>query len=192
MNLILASASPRRKELLSKITKEFQVIASEFEEKQVIFNGNVDKYVMELSRGKAENVCKNLKEKSIVIGCDTVVALSGKVLGKPKNEKQAFHMLKSLSGKWHEVYSGITIVSTQEGKILSDYVCTKVKFSDITDEDIHKYISTKEPMDKAGAYGIQGIAGVFVERIDGCYYNVVGLPLNKLNSMLRDMGVNLL
>lgn len=192
MDLILASASPRRREILEKITKNFTVIVSNFEESTVKYQGDIEWYVKELSKGKAKTVCVNLKNKALVIGCDTVVSFQGSILGKPKNEQDAFFMLKSLSGKWHEVYSGITLINTEANKVLSKCVCTRVKFSDISDEDIHKYIKTKEPMDKAGAYGIQGFAGVFVEKIEGCYYNVVGLPLNKLNSMMRDIGVNLL
>lgn len=111
--------------------------------------------------------------------------LDNKVLGKPKNEFEAFQMLMSLSDNWHEVYSGITLIDTKNQKIISDAVCTKVRFSNITKEDIQKYIETGEPMDKAGAYGIQGFGGVFVEKIEGCYYNVVGLPLNTLSRMLK-------
>ncbi|WP_102400101.1 Maf-like protein [Haloimpatiens massiliensis] len=192
MNLVLASSSPRRKEILQKITKNFTVIVSDFEENAVKYQGDIKWYVKELSKGKAKAVSMDLKNKALVIGCDTVVSLQGNILGKPKNEQEAFSMLKSLSGKWHEVYSGVTLIETETDKILSECVCTKVKFSNISDEDIQKYIQTKEPMDKAGAYGIQGFAGVFVEKIEGCYYNVVGLPLNKLNSMMRDIGVNLL
>lgn len=192
MHLVLASASPRRKEILQKVTENFTVVVSSFEESTVKYQGDIEGYVKKLSKGKAETVSVNLKNKALVIGCDTVVSLQGNILGKPKNEQEAFSMLKSLSGKCHEVYSGITLINTKTNKILSECVCTKVKFSHISDADIQKYIETKEPMDKAGAYGIQGFAGVFVERIEGCYYNVVGLPLNKLNSMMRDIGVNLL
>ncbi|WP_138204034.1 Maf-like protein [Haloimpatiens lingqiaonensis] len=192
MDLVLASASPRRKEILGKVTENFTVVVSTFEEDTVKYKGDIQWYVKELSKGKAETVSANLKNEALVIGCDTVVSLQGNILGKPKDEQDAFFMLKSLSGKWHEVYSGITIINTKTNKFLSECVCTKVKFSHISDDDIKKYIETKEPMDKAGAYGIQGFAGIFVEKIEGCYYNVVGLPLNKLNFMMRDMGVNLL
>lgn len=100
-------------------------------------------------------------------------------------------MLQALSGNEHEVYSGLAILDVKSNKIIKDFVCTKVKFSKLTSLQIEKYVNTGDPMDKAGAYGIQGKAGVFVENINGCYYNVVGLPLNKLNSMLMEMGVNL-
>ncbi|WP_373898949.1 Maf-like protein [Haloimpatiens sp. FM7315] len=190
MQLVLASASPRRKELLSRITENFKVIVSEFDESTIFFKGKIEDYVMELAKGKALDVSLGLNKNQFVIGCDTVVALNGKVLGKPQNYEEAYSMLRNLSGKWHEVYSGIAIVDNTSNKILTDYVCTKVKFSDITDKEIKKYINTGEPMDKAGAYGIQGFGGLFVERIDGCFYNVVGLPLNRLVSMMRNMGIN--
>lgn len=126
-----------------------------------------------------------LQEPAVVIGVDTIVTLDDKVLGKPKDEADAFKMLKALSGRWHEVYSGITLKESQKGKAVSDYLCTKVKFSDLTDEEIMHYISTGEYSGKAGAYAIQGYAGIFIEEICGCFYNVVGLPLNKLNRMLK-------
>ncbi len=131
------------------------------------------------------------QDNNLVIGCDTLVAFNNKILGKPKDKKDAFEMLQALSGNEHEVYSGLAILDIKSNKIIKDFVCTKVKFSKLTSLQIEKYVNTGDPMDKAGAYGIQGKAGVFVENINGCYYNVVGLPLNKLNSMLMEMGVNL-
>lgn len=131
------------------------------------------------------------QDNNLVIGCDTLVAFNNKILGKPKDKKDAFEMLQALSGNEHEVYSGLAILDVKSNKIIKDFVCTKVKFSKLTSLQIEKYVNTGDPMDKAGAYGIQGKAGVFVENINGCYYNVVGLPLNKLNSMLMEMGVNL-
>lgn len=191
MNVVLASASLRRQELLHRIIDEFKIIVSDFEENNVKFNGDFESYVMEIARGKAGAVAKNLNENSIVIGCDTIVAFEGKVLGKPKDELDAFNMLEKLSGNIHKVYSGIAVIDMIKDDIRVECVCTSVKFSTLTNEKIKKYISTKEPMDKAGAYGIQGFGGVFVEKIDGDYYSVVGLPLNKLENMLWEMGVNL-
>lgn len=191
MKIVLASASIRRQELLERLTDNFQVIVSDFNEDLVHFENNCSDYVRNLSYGKALAVAEKLKEPSIVIGCDTIVAFEGKVLGKPKDYKDAFYMLKMLSGKSHQVYSGISIIDTATKYTVMDYVLTEVKFSELSDTDIKKYIKSGEPMDKAGAYGIQGLAGVFVEEIHGCYYNVVGLPLNKLNKMLLGMGVNL-
>lgn len=191
MDIILASASDRRKELLKRLTKGFSVEISKFDESSVAFNGNYGEYVMKIAEGKAVNCASKNCMDSIIIGCDTAVFIDDKVLGKPKDEASAFEMLKGLSGRTHTVCSGIAIYNTLSGKLLKDFVSTDVVFSALSDKDIKRYISTGEPMDKAGAYGIQGYGGVFVKEIHGCYYNVVGLPLNKLKAMLGDMGVNL-
>lgn len=192
-NIILASASERRQELLKRILEDFQIIVSDFDESSIPFKDNIPSYVMNLAEGKARSISKKImdQDSNLVIGCDTLVAFNNKVLGKPKDKKDAFEMLQALSGNEHEVYSGLAILDVKSNKIITDFVCTKVKFSKLTSLQIEKYINTGDPMDKAGAYGIQGKAGVFVENINGCYYNVVGLPLNKLNSMLMEMGVNL-
>ena len=193
MQIVLASASDRRKELLQRLGIEFKVMISDFNEESVDFDGDCSKYVQTLATGKVLDISKNLQDKSgkIIIGCDTVVSINHEVLGKPKDKRDAFLMLKKLSGKEHQVYSGITLLNTENKKIISDFQCTRVIFSELKDEIINWYIETGEPMDKAGSYGIQGFAGAFVKEIHGCYYNVVGLPLNKLSFMLRDMGVNL-
>jgi septum formation protein len=191
MDVILASKSPRRQELLKRIIKDFKVVVSDFNEDSVSFNGNPDEFVKELSKGKAIAVGKNTKDNSIIIAADTIVVLNEEVLGKPKNEKQAFEMLSLLSGNTHQVYSGVTILNTEDNSIYSEVVSTEVKFSVLTKEQIEFYIRSKEPMDKAGAYGIQGLGAVFVEEIRGCYYNVVGLPLNRLNKMLKKFNLGM-
>lgn len=191
MDIILASASDRRKELLKRLTKDFSIEVSKFDESSVVFNGNYGEYVMKIAEGKAVNCASKTCKDSIIIGCDTAVFIDDKVLGKPKDEASAFDMLKGLSGRAHTVCSGIAIYNTSSGKLLKDFVSTDVVFSTLSDREIKRYISTGEPMDKAGAYGIQGYGGVFVKEIHGCYYNVVGFPLNKLKTMLGDMGVNL-
>jgi len=191
VNVVLASASARRQELLKRLVEEYQVIVSDFDESSVQFNNDCRSYVMELARGKALSVARGLNSASLVIGCDTIVAYGGSVLGKPLDREDAFSMLKMLSGKKHQVYSGIALVNRSSGQVMSDYVMTEVKFDQLSDDEIRGYIATGEPMDKAGAYGIQGHGGVFVEEIHGCYYNVVGLPLNKLKNMIKGMGVNL-
>ena len=191
MNVVLASASARRQELLKRLVEEYQVIVSDFDESSVQFNNDCRSYVMELARGKALSVARGLNSASLVIGCDTIVAYGGSVLGKPLDREDAFSMLKMLSGKKHQVYSGIALVNRSSGQMMSDYVMTEVKFDQMSEDEIRDYIATGEPMDKAGAYGIQGHGGVFVEEIHGCYYNVVGLPLNKLKNMIKGMGVNL-
>ena len=127
----------------------------------------------------------------MIIACDTIVALDGVVLGKPIDREDAIAMLKKLSGRSHEVFSGFIVINKKDGKLISDYTRTEVTFSQLTQEEIEKYVDTGEPLDKAGAYGIQGLGGVFVEKINGCYYSVVGLPINKLRNILKGIGVNL-
>lgn len=187
MKIILASASERKQELLKRLISDFDVIVSDFDENKVDFMGSIDEYVKEIALGKAMDVRKRVSKDSIIISADTVVALDSKILGKPKDEKEAFKMLKSLQGRTHFVYSGVAVINNKENIIRQKSQATKVKFSNISDEEIFQYINTKEPMDKAGAYGIQGIGGTFVESIEGCYYNVVGLPLNSLRSILKEI-----
>lgn len=187
MKIVLASASERRQELLSRLVNNFEIIVSEFDENEVVFKGNVKEYVENIALGKAIDVQKNIHENAIIIAADTIVTLDNKILGKPKDGTEAFSMLKALSGRTHNVYSGLVLVNTKSGKIIKDSLCTEVKFSKLKDEEIIKYIESKEPLDKAGAYGIQGEGGIFVEEIKGCYYNVVGLPLNKLKSMMNEI-----
>ncbi|MDM0446059.1 Maf-like protein [Clostridium perfringens] len=192
MKVILASKSPRRVEILEKIVKEFEVVQSNFDENTIDFKGDVEKYVKDLSINKAIEVSKRLNEPSIVIAADTVVFQNGKVLEKPKNEEDAFSMLSSLSGNTHKVYSGICLINTYDDTVVTDCDCTEVKFSELNPRQIRNYINSSEPMDKAGAYGIQGLGGAFVERIEGCYYNVMGLPLNKLYKALENYDMTIL
>lgn len=186
MKIILASASPRRRELLHSIFDDFEVCAGRFDENSVKFTGSIEDYVKNLAFGKAEDVRERSGKDSIIISADTVVCYENNILGKPADEEDAFRMLKMLSGKSHYVYTGVTVLNTETKKVLKDCEKTKVFFSEISDEEIREYIKTGEPMDKAGSYGIQGRGGVFVKRIEGCFYNVVGLPLNKLKSMLKE------
>ncbi|MCM1990712.1 Maf-like protein [Oceanirhabdus seepicola] len=186
MKVILASASERRQELLKRIVDDFEIKVSDFNEDIIPFNGNPHEYVMELALGKANDVAEKCNE-GVIIGCDTIVTLDNEVLGKPRSEKEAVEMLEKLSGKSHEVYSGIAVIHKEKGEILKDFCVTKVEFSDINREEILEYVKSGDPMDKAGAYGIQGKAGVFVQKIEGDYYSVVGLPLNKLYKMLKSI-----
>ncbi|UBK88268.1 Maf-like protein [Clostridium perfringens] len=192
MKVILASKSPRRVEILEKIVKEFEVVQSNFDENTIDFKGDIEKYVKDLSRNKAIEVSKRLNEPSIVIAADTVVFQDGKVLEKPKNEEDAFSMLSSLSGNTHKVYSGICLINTYDDTVVTDCDCTEVRFSELNPRQIRNYIDSGEPMDKAGAYGIQGLGGAFVEGIKGCYYNVMGLPLNKLYKALENYDITIL
>ncbi|SHJ47319.1 septum formation protein [Hathewaya proteolytica DSM 3090] len=190
MNYILASASPRRRELLSYIVKEFSVISSDFNENEVKYTNNPEEYVMDIAEGKAINVYANMqiKENSIIISCDTIVLCDNEVLGKPGCEEDAFFMLKKLSGKTHRVFSGFVVYNTNTGEIIKKSVCTEVQFKQMSDCEIKEYIDKGESLDKAGAYGIQGAAAIYIKGIHGCYYNVVGLPLNELYEVLRGMG----
>lgn len=187
MKYILASASERRQELLHRIINDFDIIISKFDEDSVKIGTDIEEYVIELAEGKATDVIKNISEDAVVIAADTIVTLDSKILGKPKDENHAFEMLKLLSGKTHRVYSAVVVINTKNKKVEKQCLYTEVKFSEITDEEIKQYIETREPLDKAGSYGIQGYGGIFVEKINGCYYNVVGLPLNILNKMIKNV-----
>lgn len=187
MIYILASASDRRKELLKRLIPKFDIIISDFDEGSVEFNGNVENYVKLLAEGKAKDVFKMQKEESIIIAADTIVVSNNHILGKPKNDMDAFNTLKMLSGNTHRVYSAISVLNTKTQNQITRSLYTEVEFDVLSDEEIYNYIKTGEPLDKAGSYGIQGLGGVFVKRINGCYYNVVGLPLNELKSILKQI-----
>lgn len=187
--IILASASPRRKELLEQIGIQFKVVKSSVEE--VITETEPDKVVMELSGQKAEDVAAGLNDRKdrIVIGADTIVFCQGKILGKPKDESDAFAMLEGLAGKSHSVFTGVTLLIGD--RMISFAEETKVNVKDMTHEEIRRYIATKEPMDKAGSYGIQGRFAAFVSGIEGDYNNVVGLPVSRIYTELTKNGVDI-
>ena len=176
MKIILASNSPRRKELLEQVGIEFEVMSSDVDE--ITDKTAPADVVMDLSRIKAEAVARNNKGV-VVLAADTVVAYNGQILGKPKDEADAFKMLKLLSGKAHQVFTGVTIVD-EAGESNSFFESTDVLMYENSDELIKKYIAIGEPMDKAGAYGIQGKGAVLVKEIKGDYNNVVGLPLSRV------------
>lgn len=182
--LVLASASPRRKEILENLGLDFEVITSNAEEK---VDSDIPPYmvVQQLAMLKGTDVALKT-ENALVISADTIVYLDGEILGKPGEIQNARQMLKKLSGKEHEVYTGICITDSGAGKSVSDYELTKVKFRDLNDEEIENYINTGEPMDKAGGYGIQGKGCLLVEKINGDYLNVVGLPATKLSKILKE------
>lgn len=187
--IILASASPRRKELLEQVGIQFKVVKSSVEE--VITETEPDKVVMELSGQKAEDVAagSNDRKDRIVIGADTIVFCQGKILGKPKDESDAFAMLEGLAGKSHSVFTGVTLLIGD--RMISFAEETKVNVKDMTHEEIRRYIATKEPMDKAGSYGIQGRFAAFVSGIEGDYNNVVGLPVSRIYTELTKNGVDI-
>ncbi|MDI3480496.1 MAG: nucleoside triphosphate pyrophosphatase [Tepidanaerobacteraceae bacterium] len=188
--LILASASPRRRFLLSQLGIDFTVEPST-EEENIDTSTQPHILAADLAESKAMNVAMRHKD-SLVLGADTIVAIDGRILGKPKDSKQAAEMLSLLSGRWHYVYTGLALIDTESGKQIKDYEESRVRFKNLTSREIKNYINTGEPFDKAGAYGIQGKGSLFIEKIEGCYYNIVGLPLFKLNTMLLKFGIELL
>ena len=180
--IILASASPRRKELLATAGLDFTVKVTDVEEK--IEEGlTPDAVVMSLALQKAQAVALENPD-SVVIGADTVVVLDGKILGKPESEENAVEMLASLSGRSHIVYTGVALIKGDKVKNFCE--ATQVEFYDLTKEEIEAYVATKDCMDKAGAYGIQSRGCVLISKIDGDYFNVVGLPVSKVYRELRD------
>ena len=186
LDVILASASPRREELLGLIFKEFWVMPSGYDESKVPEDLTPAEHVVYSSLMKARDIAQKNK-KSLVIGADTVVVIDETILGKPHDRAEAARMLKSLSGRLHQVYTGITVI--YDNKEHSAFECTDVKFSELSDDVISRYVSSGEPMDKAGAYAIQGRGAVLIESINGCYFNVVGLPIHKLSAILGEIGI---
>ena len=189
MKIILASASPRRRELLSALGLSFEVRPAIGEEhpEPGLPGGETAK---RLSRAKCLEIAADADGDDVVIAADTVVCLDDQILGKPADEEDAERMLKALSGRDHRVFTGVTVA--RGGRVLSDYEETAVHFRPLTEREIAAYIATGEPMDKAGAYGIQGRASLFVRAIEGDYFNIVGLPLCKLGQMLKELGVELI
>ena len=186
MQVILASASPRRLALLQQVGIEATVCPADFDE----VSGSAvqaEDVVLANAVGKCQAVVKIKGDSLPVIAADTVVVAEGVILGKPQNAEDAVEMLKQLSGKTHKVLTGIAVSYT--GEMLAEVCETKVMFRDLTDEEIKNYVATGEPLDKAGAYGIQGKGAVLVEKIDGCYNNVVGLPLTRMQLILAKLGV---
>ena len=181
--LILASGSPRRRELLDLMGLTYTVETPDVDES---FSGRPSETVMEVSRRKAAAVAARHSD-SIIIAADTLVFADG-ALGKPHTPERAKEMLRSLAGNWHHVYTGITVINTRSGRILRNVDKTRVHLVPMTEQEIDAYVATGEPLDKAGAYGIQGMGGMFVDRIDGSYSNVVGLPMSMLRIMLAQVG----
>ena len=194
VRLVLASASPRRRELLSQIGLEFTVMPSTKEENAKTTEAGA--LVQELSRQKAVDIWEQLSggqgqnpdadPELLVIGADTVVCCEGKILGKPHSREAAAEMLTALQGRSHDVYTGVTLYSQSE--TVTFFECTQVEFYPMTEVEISEYIDSKEPMDKAGAYGIQGLGARFVKGIRGDYNNVVGLPVGRLYQELKSRG----
>ncbi len=189
--IILASKSPRRSEILSVMGVDFETDVADADE-SVDSSLSPVEAVCEISRRKAEAVVpRHIGEEFIVISADTVVVIDGKIIGKPKDEEDAFNIIKSLSGRTHRVYTGFTV--TDGNKAKTDFEVTDVHFKNLCDDDIRRYVATGESADKAGAYGIQQKGNLFVEYIHGDYYNVVGFPISKICVTIKELfGINLL
>ena len=168
---------------------EIDIAPSKYEEDMTL-NLSPKDLVMTLASGKANDVATDRTE-GIVIGVDTIVVFEGKKLGKPKDEADAVAMLKSFSGKWQDVYSGVSLIDCATKKEIRDHEVTRVKFREMKDDEIKKYVATGEPMDKAGAYGIQGLSSIFIERVEGCYFNVMGFPVHNIYQNLNKLGVDI-
>ena len=188
MELILASGSPRRLELLRQIGLEPRVVVSRSEEEKT--DRDPAHLVCHNALAKGQDVYSRLGDQVPILAADTVVALDGAVLGKPADELEAFKMLSTLSGCRHQVYTGLTVLRGEERHTVSEE--TTVAFRELSEEEISCYIQTGEPMDKAGAYGIQGFGALLIEGIQGDYYNVMGLPVCRLGGILRQLGVDCL
>jgi len=187
--LILASQSPRRKHILKQLGVKFEVAENTFTEIGHE-KGSPQKHVFENALGKASSVAAQYKN-ALVIGADTVVVFKQKVLGKPKDMREAVSFLQMLQGNTHAVYTGLALIDTKKNNELTDYVKTNVTMRTLTDNELKAYLALINPLDKAGAYAIQGPGSIVVEKIDGCYYNVVGFPIAKLEDMMLSLGTSL-
>lgn len=188
--IVLASASPRRKEILEITGLEFSVDAGDYEEDMELAL-TPHQLAIFLSSEKAKTISVKYPN-AIVIAADTFIVFKGRLLGKPHTYGEAVRMLTLLNGKQHSVITGFTIIDTKTGKRLSRSVETRVYFKKMTAQEIKAYVKTREPLDKAGAYAIQGLGGVIVKKIEGDYFNVMGLPLNSLTDVLKKFGISVL
>ena len=189
-SIVLASASPRRRELMNMLAFGSFTVCPAVGPEKMPEHASPEETVRSLAAQMAEEVASSCDPDALIIAADTVVVCDGRVLGKPRDEEDAFHMLRLLSGRWHEVYTGLCL--RDKDGCVTEAERTAVRFRTLSDGEIRRYIQTGEPMDKAGAYGIQGKAALFVEAIEGDYYNVVGLPLCRLGRMLAGKGVPVL
>lgn len=187
MKIILASASPRRADILGQAGIAFSVLSSAIDETPYL-RESPEALVLRLAGAKAELVAARSVGPAYVVAADTVVVADGQILGKPRSTDDARHILESLSGRAHQVLTGVTIIRLPDAQRRQFVESTRVTFAALTAEEISSYLSSGEPFDKAGAYAIQGIAARFIPRIEGCFYNVMGLPLAHLLIELREFG----
>lgn len=190
MKLVLASASPRREEILKKLNLKFTIVPAKIEEDSFDATDPVE-LVKTLALEKAKTVSK-LVEDVLIIAADTVVVQNGQILGKPEDELEAKKMLRQLSSKQHQVITGLTVLNSQTEASLVEYNITDVTMGKISEKEIENYISTGEPLDKAGAYAIQGFGGLFIKEIKGSYYSVMGLPIHQLKELLNNFNYGIL
>ena len=184
--LILASKSPRRAEILRAAGWAFEAVAANIDETRHD-NEDAVSYVRRLAQTKAETIAEQFPH-SLVLGADTIVLIDEEILGQPGDPASAARMLKLLSGKWHEVLTGVALVRVNDPHCLVEHEVTRVRFAELSDEEISWYVATGEPLDKAGAYAIQGRAAPFIEEIQGDYFNIVGLPLRRVYRLLQKFG----
>lgn len=190
--IVLASGSPRRKELLELIGVDFKIITSNKEE--VFSSTNPEEVVKELSKMKAEDVAQGISGPAVILGADTVVAHKGRILGKPKDKSDAVQMISSFAGEEHQVYTGVCIIKKEADgscKTISFAEATKVTVYPMTMQEIERYVESGEPMDKAGAYAIQGLFAPYIKEISGDYYNIVGFPIAGIYQRLKAEGIDL-
>lgn len=184
--VILASASPRRRQLLQQIGIDFIIDPSSI--KETVPKGMLPQQIIQyLALQKARDIAAKYRE-GLIIGADTIVTIDNDIMGKPRDDSEAFSMLTRLQGRVHQVYTGLVMLNAENKSYMSDYECTRVFFHSLTEEEILRYIKSGEPRGKAGAYAIQGKGALFIEKIEGCYSNVVGLPLHILYIMLKKAG----
>ncbi len=191
MNFILASASERREELLKRILSEFAIKVSNFNEELIPYLGDPSIYVKRLAMEKAKVLIADSAPDAYILGADTIVFFKEKVLGKPKNLNEAFEMINMIQGQTHDVYSGVALIQKERNICDSFFVKTQVCFAPMDQEEIKRYLDTKEWEGKAGAYGIQGYASRYISGIIGDYYNVMGLPLQELYVLLKKYKIKM-
>jgi len=184
--LILASSSPRRAQLIKLLNIPYKIIIPNNVDESILVKENHIDYVLRISKEKSESI---YNDNFVVISADTIV-FNGEILGKPKNKVEAYNMIKSLSGKTHSVITGVTIIDQLTTKKSNFYVETKVTFDKVPEKEIHNYVESKEPYDKAGGYAIQGEAFKFIKSINGCYYNVMGFPLYEIYKHLKKFDIS--
>ncbi|MBN1504913.1 MAG: septum formation inhibitor Maf [Candidatus Eisenbacteria bacterium] len=187
--LVLASGSPRRRELLRMIGMDFELRVPDVRETSQ-HESEPSRFVTELALAKAKSVSVG-EEGALVLGADTVVVLDGRILGKPRDDAEAARMLRALSGRTHEVYTGVALVDAETGLAKTGFERSEVTMKRLTEEEVSRYVATREPCDKAGSYGIQGLGAVFIQYIKGCYFNVMGLPVAKFYQMANELSEEL-